>query len=248
MLNKIYRYLLLLICLSHFVYADQINIAVASNFSEPIKQIAHQFELQFKTKVVISSSGTGALVNQIKNGAPFEILLSADQTTPTELAKDGYAISNSQFTYAQGKLVLWSSQKNLIQNNPSILKSNHYKFLAIANPKLAPYGIAAINTINKLGIMNIIKQKIIMGDNINSTYQYIATGNAELGFIALSQIMKNGNINNGSYWIVPASIIPPIKQDAIILAKGAKNLHIIQFLNFIKSEKIQSLIKNYGYQ
>lgn len=228
--------------------AAQIIVAVASNFSEPAKQIAKQFEHKYNTKVIISSAGTGVLANQIKNGAPYEILLSADKTTPQQLIQDGYAVKDTQFTYAQGQLVLWSKQTNFITNDANILKTNKFNFLAIANPKLAPYGSAAMQTLAKLGLTESIKNKIVTGDNISNTYQFVATGNADLGFVALSQIMNNGKITAGSYWIVPQNITPLIQQDAIILNVGKNNPASQQFMNFIKSKTVQQIIKSYGYQ
>ena len=234
--------------LSQFSYATTLEIAVASNFAAPAQQIARQFELQTKIQVSISSAATGVLANQIRNGAPYKIFLAADQTTPKTLIDAGYAVASSQFTYAQGQLVLWSANPHLIDNSSQVLTTGNFKYLAIANPKLAPYGAAGYQTLNKLGLTQHLQSKIVNGDNISNTYQYVASGNAQLGFVAMAQIMQNGKISQGSYWIVPQTISPLIKQDVVILKPGASDPNAQKFLNFMRSESALTILKAYGYR
>ena len=239
---------LILSSVSSLSYATTLEIAVASNFAEPAKQIAQQFEQQTKIQVSISSAATGVLANQIRNGAPYKIFLSADQTTPKMLIKTGYAITSSQFTYAQGQLVLWSANPHLIDSSSKILTTSNFKYLAIANPKLAPYGAAGYQTLSKLGLTQQLQSKIVNGDNISNTYQYVASGNDQLGFVALAQIMQKGKISQGSSWIVPTSINPLIKQDGIILKAGASDPNVTKFINFMRSESALTILRTYGYR
>ena len=239
---------LILGSVSSLSYATTLEIAVASNFAEPAQQIARQFEQQTKIQVSISSAATGVLANQIRNGAPYKIFLSADQNTPKMLIKTGYAVASSQFTYAQGQLVLWSTKPHLIDSSSRILTTGNFKYLAIANPKLAPYGAAGYQTISKLGLTQHLQSKIVNGDNISNTYQYVASGNAQLGFVALAQIMKNGKISQGSYWIVPQTISPLIKQDGVILKAAASDPNAQKFINFMRSESALTILRTYGYR
>jgi len=228
--------------------ADTINIAVASNFSQPAKEIANRFKQQTGSSVLISTGASGTLYNQIKNGAPYTLLLAADETTSQKLAEEGYALKASQFTYATGQLVLWSSQKNFVDSKGRILFTGKFHHLAIANPKIAPYGLAAQSTITKLQLENTLKDKIVQGDNIGSTYQYVASGNAELGFVALSQVYYKGKIVSGSAWIVPSELYPAIKQDAILTVSGEKSKTAQEFLNFLKTPAAKEIMSMYGYK
>lgn len=231
-----------------YIHATELNIAVASNFATTAKQLAQTYHQTTGNTVLISSASTGVLYNQIKNGAPFAVLLSADSTTTAKLIADNLAIESTNYTYGVGRVALWSKQANYVDNNGNILKTQSYNHLAIANPKLAPYGAAGYQVINYFKLTEQLKAKIVTGDNINSTYQLIASGNAELGFVALAQIMHNGKITSGSAWIVPDNIATPIKQDAVVLATAKNNPIAYNFMNFLKSSQAQKIIHSYGYQ
>lgn len=226
--------------------AASLNIAVASNFSQPAKQLALKFEQQSGESVVISSGATGMLAKQISNGAPYDVFFAADEITPTKLIQDGHAVAASKTTYARGQLVLWSSQTGLADDK--VLFSNKFKHLAIANPKLAPYGAATQQVIQKLGLTKQLQDKIIQGENITAAYQYVASGNAELGFVALSQVYYDGKITSGSAWIIPANLTPLINQDAVITTNGQNNPLAAKFMTFLKSKTAQQIIKQYGYK
>ncbi|HET8707133.1 MAG TPA: molybdate ABC transporter substrate-binding protein, partial [Pseudomonadales bacterium] len=228
--------------------ADEIQVAVAANFAGPLKSIAAEFEKETGHKVVIAPDATGKLYAQIKNGAPFEILLSADQETPTKLAKEGNADASTQFTYGIGKLVLWSAKADYVDSKGEILNANEFTHLAIANPKTAPYGAAAVEVLKKRGLYDAIYPKLVQGENIAQTYQFISTGNAELGFVALSQVAKDGKISEGSGWIVDPNLYSPIKQDAILLSKGKGHKAAESFLFYLQSVKTKAAIHTFGYE
>ena len=195
-------FFLLLMCQSTF--AATTLVAVAANFSKPMSEIAAGFEKATGHSANLSFGSTGKFVSQIENGGPFEILLAADEKSPEKLIKDGYAVSGSQFIYAMGKLVLWSATAGYVDEKGEILSSGNFKHLALADPKLAPYGAAAIEVLNDLKLQDKLQPLIVQSENIAQAYQFISTGNAELGFVALSQVFENGKIINGSAWIVPA--------------------------------------------
>lgn len=228
-------------------HAEEAIIAVASNFSAPMKALVPLFEQESQHRIQATYGATGKFYAQIKQGAPFDALLAADEATPQLLMDNQLAVNTSQFTYAIGRLVLWSNNPALIDGSPQILSSERYKHLAIANPKLAPYGLAAKKVIANLGLTAQVDNRIVMGENIAQTYQFVQTGNAEFGFVALSQVIKNGKIELGSYWQVPSELHPPIKQDAVLLKKGAQNEAAKTFLTFLKSAKARAVIQSYGY-
>jgi len=233
-----------LACAAH---AAEVQIAVAANFTAPIKEIAAEFEKDTGHKVVASFGPTGGFYTQIKNGAPFEVFFAADDTTPEKLEKEGDTVAGSRWTYAVGKLVLWSSTPGYVDDKGEVLKKNEFKHLSIGNPKTAPYGLAGIQTMEKLGLAEAIKPKLVEGSNITQAYQFVATGNAELGFVALSQVYKDGKITGGSAWIVPADLYEPIKQDAVILSKGKDNPAAKALADYLKGPKAIAVIKAYGY-
>jgi len=202
------------------VQADEVQVAVAANFTAPIQAIAADFEKDTGHKLVAAYGATGQFYTQIKNGAPFEVFLSADDTTPEKLEKEGDTVKGSRFTYAIGTLALWSAKEGYVDAKGEVLKKNEYQHLSIANPKAAPYGLAATQVLEKLKLTEATKARIVEGQNITQAYQFVSTGNAELGFVALSQIYKDGKVSSGSAWIVPADMHDPIKQDAVILNKG----------------------------
>lgn len=227
--------------------ADTVSVAVASNFTAPMQKIAAQFEKDTGHKAELSFGATGKFYAQISNGAPFGVLLAADSTTPEKIAKEGKGDAASRFTYAIGKLVLWSKDAGYVDDKGEVLQKNDFRHIAIANPKVAPYGLAAEQTLNKLGLLDAIKPKFVQGENIGQTYQFAATGNAQLGFVALSQVMEDGNIKSGSAWIVPADMHEPIRQDAIVLNNAKDNEAAKALMTYLKGDKARAIINSYGY-
>ncbi|QHF50649.1 MULTISPECIES: molybdate ABC transporter substrate-binding protein [Pseudomonas] len=230
------------------VQADEVQVAVAANFTAPIQAIAADFEKDTGHKLVAAYGATGQFYTQIKNGAPFEVFLSADDTTPEKLEKEGDTVKGSRFTYAIGTLALWSAKEGYVDAKGEVLKKNEYQHLSIANPKAAPYGLAATQVLEKLKLTEATKARIVEGQNITQAYQFVSTGNAELGFVALSQIYKDGKVSSGSAWIVPADMHDPIKQDAVILNKGKDNAAAKALVEYLKGPKAAAVIKSYGYQ
>ncbi|WP_159834891.1 molybdate ABC transporter substrate-binding protein [Burkholderia sp. 8Y] len=229
-------------------FAGEVQVAVAANFTAPVQAIAADFEKDTGNKVVASYGATGQFYAQIKNGAPFEVFLAADDTTPAKLESEGLTVPGSRFTYATGALALWSAKDGYVDDKGEVLKKNQFAHLAIANPKAAPYGLAATQALDKLGLTQAMASKIVEGQNISQAQQFVVTGNAELGFVALSQIYKNGKITGGSAWIVPAALHEPIRQDAVILNKGRDNPVAKQFEDYLKGPKAAAVIKSFGYQ
>ena len=228
-------------------HADEVQVAVAANFTAPMQKIAAEFEKDTGHKTQLAFGATGKFYAQIKNGAPFEILLAADDTTPEKLEKEGAAVAGSRFTYAIGKLVLWSSKAGFVDGKGEILKKGDFKHVSIANPKLAPYGAAAIETLTSLKLLDAIQPKFVQGENIAQTHQFVATGNAELGFVALSQVMKDGKIAEGSAWIVPADLHQPIRQDAVLLTNGKGKPAAEALMKYLTGDKARSVITSFGY-
>ena len=229
------------------VFAADVSVAVAANFSAPMHKIAQAFEQDTGHKALLAFGATGNFYAQIKNGAPFQVLLAADGATPARLESEGAGIANSRFTYATGKLVLWSKQAALVDGKGDVLRGAKFDRIAIANPKLAPYGAAAIETLTALGLLQALQPKFVQGENIAQTYQFIATENAPLGFVALSQVFADGRIGQGSAWIVPAHLHKPIQQDAVLLVAGKDNPAASALLAYLRGEKAKSIIRSFGY-
>lgn len=231
-----------------FAQADTVQVAVAANFTAPMQQIATQFEQDTGHKVALAFGATGKFYAQIINGAPFEILLSADDETPAKLEKEGHAVAASRFTYAIGSLVLWSADPALIDAKGEILKKGNFRHLALANPKTASYGTAAVEVMSKLGLLSSLQTRFVQGENISQTQQFVMSGNAELGFVALSQVFKYGKITSGSAWIVPANLYQQIQQDAVLLNKGKDKPAASALLAYLKADKARAIITSYGYK
>ena len=227
--------------------AEQLQVAVAANFTAPMQRIAPLFEADTGHKAELSFGATGKFYAQISNGAPFQILLSADDTTPARLENEGKAVANTRFTYAIGTLVLWSAQPGYVDAQGAVLKTGDFKHLALANPKLAPYGLAAMQTMDKLGVTARLQPRFVQGENIAQTHQFVATGNAQLGFVALSQVMADGKIMSGSAWQVPASLHEPIRQDAVLLMPGKDSAAASALLTYLRGSKARAIIQSYGY-
>jgi molybdate transport system substrate-binding protein len=233
---------------SSSAHADKVHVAVAANFTAPMQQIAALFERDTGHKALLAFGSTGKFYAQIANGAPFEVLLAADDETPVKLEKEGLGVVGSHFTYATGKLVLWSASPDLIDAGGAVLKNGNFKHLALANPKTAPYGAAAMEVMGKLGVLPALQPLFVQGENITQTQQFVVTGNAELGFVALSQVFKDGKLGNGSIWMVPTNLYKPILQDAVLLAKGRDKPAPIALMAYLKGEKPRAIIKSYGYE
>ena len=228
-------------------HADTVSVAVASNFTAPMQAIAEAFAQDTGHKAELSFGATGKFYAQINHGAPFDVLLAADDKTPTKIATEGKGVADSRFTYAIGKLVLWSKQANYVDDKGDVLKETDWQHLAVANPKLAPYGLAAEQTLAQLNVLDSVRPKFVQGENIGQTYQFVASGNAPLGFVALSQVMKDGKITEGSAWIVPADMHAPVRQDAIVLNTGKDNAAASALMEYLKGDKARAIITAYGY-
>ena len=223
--------------------AVEINVAVAANFTEAAKEIAAAFERKTGNKVLLSFGSSGQFYTQITQDAPFQVFLSADQERPEKAVAEGLAVPDSRFTYAVGKLVLWSRDPKVV-TGPDTLKQGAFSKIAIANPTAAPYGAAAIETMKALSVHDTLQPKIVQGNNIAQTFQFIDTGNAELGFVALSQVVDR---SEGSRWPVSANLYAPIKQDAVLLKKGAGNEAAKAFLAFLKGPEAAAVEAKFGY-
>jgi molybdate transport system substrate-binding protein len=228
--------------------AAEVHVAVAANFTAPLKDIAAEFERDTGHKLVASFGPTGGLYTQIRNGAPFDVLLAADEGTPAKLEREGGIVPGSRFTYAIGKLVLWSARAGVVDAEGAVLERNAFRHLAIANPKTAPYGRAATQVLARLGLAEATRSKLVEGTNVTQAYQFVASGNAELGFVALSQVYRDGSITAGSAWIVPAGLYEPIRQDAVILARGRDNPAARALADYLKGPKAATVIRAYGYE
>lgn len=228
--------------------ANEIRVAVAANFTAPMKDIAAIYEKETGTKVLASFGATGAFYSQIKNGAPYQILFAADSKTPDKIVNEGLGVKESNKTYALGKLVLWSAQPNFVKDNKDFILSSEVKKLAVADPKLAPYGLAAYQTMTAWGELDKVKDELVTGDNIGKTFQFAKTGNAQAGFVALSQVFKDGKMTSGSGWIIPEKFYEPIKQNVVVLKQADKDKGVENFMKFFfTSSKVKSVIESYGY-
>lgn len=228
-------------------WAAQVRVAVAANFSAPMQKLAQAFEQETGHQALLSMGSTGGLYAQISHGAPFHLLMAADAEAPLKLEKEGLGVASSRFTYAVGTLVLWSKQPGLVADRGEVLRRGPFQKLAIANPKLAPYGAAAVQTLTQLGLWSGLQPKLVQGDNIAQTYQFVATENASLGFVALSQVMADGKMAPGSAWIVPSHLHVPLQQDAVLLSPGKDNPAAVALMGFLKGEKAKAIIRSFGY-
>lgn len=238
--------ILLSFIISPHLIAGQVTVAVAANFTKPMQVIVTEFEKQTAHRVTLAIGSTGKLYAQIRNGAPYDLLLSADQLRPEKLLSEQLAVPGSAFTYAKGRLILWSSEADRVQGQELLADSN-LKRLAIANPKIAPYGAAAIEALKQLNYYPALQSKIVEGQNISQTYQFVSTGNARQGLIALSQVSDNGSLTHGSGWIIPPQLHQPLKQDAILLKRGAANPVAKALLAYLGSDSAKQIIRRFGY-
>ena len=232
--------------------AEEVTVAVAANFTAPMQKIAQAFEQDTGHKALLAFGATGKFYAQIKNGAPFAVLLSADDETPARLEKEGVAVAGTRFTYAVGRLALWSKNASLVDDKGQVLLSNttaknSFKKLAIADPKLAPYGAAAMEVIERMGVIAKVRPNLVQGDSIGQAFQFVMTENAELGFVALSQISIDGRITQGSAWVVPQNLYTPLRQDAVLLPVGKDNAAALALMKYMRTDRAQTIIRSYGY-
>ena len=230
-----------LLWLAGAAHADAVTVAVAANFAGPMAKVAEGFAAASGHTLKISTGSTGKFYSQIVAGAPFEVLIAADDETPKKLIAEGHAVAGSNFTYAIGQLALWSAQPGYVDEQGAVLAAGKFNKLAIANPKVAPYGRAALEVIKAKGLTEAIAPKLVTGESIAQAYQFVVTGNAELGFVALSQVAV------GSYWRVPANLHSEIRQDAVLLKPGEKSAAAAALLAYLKSAPAKALIQRYGY-
>jgi molybdate transport system substrate-binding protein len=223
--------------------ADSVHVAVATNFAATCKKIGDAFDAATKHDVVISDGSSGKLAAQIANGAPFEVFLSADVERPATLEADHHAVAGTRFVYAVGRLALWSARPDFV-NDESVLRGDGFQHLAIANPELAPYGAAARDVLQHLALWDRLQPKLVRGEDIGQTFQFVSSGNAELGFVALSQLTPEAG---GSRWLVPASLYAPIEQQAVLLLPGSDQPAARAFLEFLKGDAARALIERAGY-
>ena len=227
--------------------AAEVQIAVAANFVGPMKMLAADFEKASGHKAVVTSGSTGKFYAQIRSGAPFDVLLAADDETPARLERDGAAVPGSRFSYAIGKLVLWSPKPGFVDGNADVLRRGPFAHLALAAPKLAPYGAAAVQTLTRLGLLAALEPRFVQGESIGQTFGFVTSGNAELGFVALSQVYEDGKVKSGSAWIVPPHLHDPIRQDAVLLAGAKDNAAAAALLAYLKTDKAKAVIRAFGY-
>lgn len=227
--------------------AAEVSVAVASNFAAPMQKIAAAFEKDTGHKAVLAFGSTGKFHAQITNGAPFQVLLAADDETPQRLEREGFAMAGTRFTYAIGRLALWSRLPGRVDGKGDVLRVGGFAHIALANPKIAPYGAAAAEVLNGLGLTATLTPKFVLGENIAQTYQFVASGNAELGFVALSQVYLDGKLAAGSAWVVPATLHAPIRQDAVLLRAGKDSAAAAALLAYLRGDKARALIRASGY-
>lgn len=227
--------------------AAEVQVAVAANFAVPLARIAEGFKAATGHTLKVAAGATGKFYSQVVAGAPFEVLLAADEATPARLVNEGHAVAGSRFTYAIGRLVLWSAQPGLVDEQGAVLASGRFAHLAIANPKTAPYGAAALQVLQARGLGAALAPRLVTAESIAQAYQFVATGNAELGFVALSQVVVPGKPAAGSYWLVPPQLHAPIRQDAVLLKAGANNAAARALLDYLKSPAARDVIRSFGY-
>ena len=228
-------------------HAAEAQVAVAANFAEPMKAIAAVLQKTSGHTLKISTGASGAFYTQIKTGAPFDVFLSADNERPEMLEKDGLAQPGTRFTYATGKLVLWSVRPGRVDGQGAVLKAADLGKVAFANPKTAPYGAAALQVLDKLGLKDALAPKLVQGESIGQTFNFVKTGNADVGFVAMSQVLEGGKLKGGSAWIVPAKYHEPIVQDAVVLKRAANNPAAKAWMALLHSAGAKDLIRSYGY-
>ncbi len=228
-------------------HASEVRVAVATNFLQPMRALAADFSAASGHEALVSGGSTGKLHAQVLAGAPFDVLLAADADTPRRLVEEGHGVAGSRFTYAVGRLVLWSAEPGRVDAQGAILASDRYTRLAIANPRLAPYGAAALEVLEARGLLEAVRPRLVTGENIGQAYQFVRTGNAEIGFVALSQVMGPGQEPGGSMWRVPPELHAEIRQDAVLLARGRDNEAARALLAYLRTPAARAKIRSFGY-
>lgn len=226
--------------------AAEVQVAVAANFAGPLAKIGEGFTAATGHSLKVSSGATSKFYAQVVAGAPFEVLIAADDETPKRLVAEGHAVAGSSFTYAIGKLVLWSARPGYVDRDGAVLSEGAFAHLAVANPKVAPYGAAGLEVLKARGLAEAVAPKLVTAESIAQAYQFVFTGNAELGFVALSQVI-GGQPAKGSYWLVPPSLYGEIRQDAVLLKAGAKNPAAATLLAYLQSDAAKAVIQAHGY-
>lgn len=227
--------------------AAQAHVAVAANFAEPMQAIAAVLEKTTGHTLAITVGSTGKLYAQIRNGAPFDVLLAADRHTPEALESEGLAAPGTRFTYATGKLVLWSADARRVDAHGDILRNRTLGKVAYANPQLAPYGAAALQVMESLQLTRALKPRLVQGESIGQTYTFVFSGNADVGFVALSQVLQAGRLRSGSAWMIPQSLYSPILQDAVVLQRGSGNAAAMALVQLLRSPQVRDLLRGYGF-
>jgi molybdate transport system substrate-binding protein len=228
--------------------AAEVQVAVAANMAGPMQKIAADFARATGHQALLAPGSTGRFYAQIRNGAPFQLLLAADAETPARLEREGFAVPGSRFTYATGRLVLWSARPGAVDANGEVLRQAPRGKLAIADPRLAPYGAAALQVLARLGVLAAWQPQLVQGESIGQAFQFASTGNAALGLVALAQVMVDGRIARGSGWIVPAKLHDPLRQDAVLLKTGQDNPAAIALAAYLRSEAARATLRGYGYE
>lgn len=246
-LSFLRRLALTALALPALAAAGEVQVAVAANFAVPLQRLGEGFTAATGHTLKVSVGATGKFYAQIVAGAPFEVLLAADDETPRKLLAAGHAVAGTQFTYGIGKLVLWSAQPGLVDTQGAVLATGTFAHLAIANPKVAPYGAAGLEVIKARGLTDALTPKLVTAESIAQAYQFVSTGNAELGFVALSQVAVPGKPVTGSYWLVPPNLYGEIRQDAVLLKAGEKNAAATALLAYLKTASARDVIKSFGY-
>jgi molybdate transport system substrate-binding protein len=225
----------------------QVQVAVAANFAAPMQHLARLFRQDTGHEAVVSIGSTGRFHAQISNGAPFQVLLSADRETPARLEREGLAVAGTRQTYAVGRLVLWSRDPQGVDAGGQVLRTGRFERLALADPKLAPYGAAALQVLQRLGLDQALAPRLVVGDSVAQAYQFVATGNAALGFVARSQVTVDGRLVGGSAWPVPAELHAPLLQDAVLLLPGKGQPAALALMDYLRSDKARAVIRQHGY-
>ena len=238
-----------LILLASTSWAATTLVAVASDFTKPMTEIAAAFEKTTGHTAKLSFGSSGKAFAQIQSGGPFEVYLSASEKYPLELEKSGHVVAGSRFVYAIGKLVLWSAKPGYVEDKGEILKTGNFKHIALADPAHAPYGVVAEDVMKNLGVLDQLRPLFVMGENISQTFQFVSTGNVELGFVAFAQVIdiNTGKIGSGSGWIIPDNLHGPFNQTAVLLKKGDENPAALALVDFLKSPAALAIIEKYGF-
>ena len=228
-------------------HAAEVQVAVAANFAVPLARLGEGFTAATGHTLKVAAGATGKFYSQIVAGAPFEVLIAADDQTPKKLVAEGHAVAGSNFSYAIGRLVLWSAQPGFVDDQGAVLATDRFRHIAIANPKVAPYGAAALEVLKARGLSATVTPRLVTAESIAQAFQFVSTGNAELGFVALSQVAVPGKPATGSQWLVPPSLYGEIRQDAVLLKTGEKNAAAVALLAYLKTTPARDLIRSFGY-